>query len=262
MGQIAQDLIRIQVAKSALRDAILAKGGTLSEDARIDEYAPAVLNIQDHPMDTVIVKTPRIRQYDVTYNISEYVPFWNPRVLVLDLPNCISASRAIQNGTNLISIDVNLPKCVNAEHLIHGCSSLREFGIYLPEATNLDQFAIDCTSLVSLVVNAPKCTMGRWLVQRCPNLETLEANLPECTNLYEAMNASPKLSAVKIAGLKTSLNLSLCPLLSLESVQYIVEHAQEAMEGAVLTLPRALESKLPEETMEMALEKGFNVAFR
>lgn len=270
MSRITTEIQRINRAKANLRTAIVAKGGTLSETAKIDEYADAVRGLQnrieDVEMETVIIKSSSIRRYDISPDVvnTSYTPFWNPQRLILDLPNCTSAIRAIQNGSNITQLQINLPKCTNTEHLIHGCTSLREVDISLPETRSLDQFAIDCTRLERAIINAPLCTMGRWIIARCANIEVLEAILPSCTNLIDATVGCPKLATVKISGLKTSLNLSTNTLISLESVKYIVDNAQSGLSGVTLTLPRVLTDAVMEDDdiLTTAVEKGLEVLFR
>lgn len=120
----------------------------------------------------------------------------------------------------------------------------------------------DCRKLETVQpIELPLCTTTEYMFGNCSSLRTIDLDIPKCTNTSNIFTGCAKLANIRIKRLQCSLSL-VGTAVTAESVQYIVEHAQEAMDGAVLTLPRALESKLPEETMEMALEKGFDVGFR
>lgn len=275
MTTTEQELTRIQGAKSALRDAILAKGATLSEDARIDEYAPALQSARATGASPIRVKDGNnfmnwglmesLPDLDVSELANAYAFVYgcsNLKSLTLSLPKCTNASHLATNCSNLNSASLDMPICTNADRLLSGCANLQTLELSLPQCTNAT-FSLDgCRSLESVSLDLPECTHATALVHQCSNLKSLTLSLAKCTDANYLAGGCNKLVDAKISGLKTSLSLQDSRLLSVESVQYIVEHAQEAMEGAVLTLPRALESKLPEETIEAALGKGFEVAFR
>lgn len=252
MGQIAQDLIRIQGAKSALRDAILAKGGTLSEAARIDEYAPALRSIPSSEIAPIKLKDGN--------NFSG----WSKMTALppIDTSEASNLQNLASYCTSLEQVVLTLPTATDLSWAFMYCSSLRFVQITAPQLVYSGYAFKGDTSLIEAIIDYPSAVGIGEMCNACSRLETIRLNIPRATDLTYTFADCIALRDVYITGLKTSLSLQWSPKLSLESVQYIVEHAQEAMDGAVLTLPRALESKLPEETMEMALEKGFDVGFR
>lgn len=270
MTKTEQELTRIQGAKSALRDAILAKGGTLNEDARIDEYAPAVQSLAP-PIKlkdgnnfngwSYMTHLPTIDVSELTTAYALAYQCHGLETISLDMPMCKNASHLATDCRNLQTLRLNMPQCTNVERLAYGCRRLHSFQITVPQCINASSLAMDSRTLERLELDLPECTNAYCLAYNCSNLQSLTLNIPKCTNAEYIVSGCTKLSDAKISGLQCSLNL-VGTAVTIESVQYIVEHAQEAMEGAILTLPRAIERSLPEETMEMALEKGFEVAFR
>lgn len=267
MTKTEQELTRIQGAKSALRDAILAKGGTLNEDARIDEYAPAVHSLPSGSGQAEAI--PPIKIYGNLRNNNGQGGsggFWG----FIDMEVCppIDTSGLINayglfyrcRSLSALPESLDLGRATSIDFLISE-SGIGSANIVAPVATSAIKLAYNCPNLTSLTIDLPSCTNASDLVMSCPKLTNIEAKLPECTNVGNMLSNCPKTSSIKISELKCSLSL-LGTAVTIESVQYIVEHAQEAMEGAILTLPSSIERSLPEETMEMALEKGFEVAFR
>lgn len=273
MTTTEQELTRIKRAKSALRDAIISRGGVIQPDSLLDDYAIAVQKLpQDEPIKVkdgnnfngwaLMTTPPNLDLSEIRSAENLFSNCISIRHLSLEIPECINANYIAWGCVNLESLYLVLPKCTNAERLAYGCVALKSIILRMPKCQNANGLLYNCEKLEHLELDIPECTNASNLVDRCESLKSITLTLDECVNTHSLAWGCSNLSDVKISGLKTSLSLQWSPKLSVESVQYIVEHAQEAMDGAVLTLPRALESKLPEETMEAALEKGFEVGFR
>lgn len=121
--------------------------------------------------------------------------------------------------------------------------------------------AYRCANLQSVSLDLPKATNASHLLDSCTSLQSATLNLPEATSAKNLLNACGRLSDIKLSGLKCSLSL-LGTAVTFQSVTYIIEHAQEAISGAIITLPRAMERTMPEELIEQAVEKGFEVTFK
>lgn len=237
LRQAEERLESYRRATTVLREAINAKGANLSEDALLDEYATAVESL---PTAQPFPPIKMSRDLSLT---GGHGGFWSFTEMVACPPLDTSES-------------------IDLYCLFYGCSKLKALPTHLDlsNAIKLDYF-MSKSGVVEASIDAVEALSVSFLADGCQSLKSLYLHSPKCTNYSSVVRSCMNLTDLRINGLKASLSL-LGTAVTMESVTYIIEHAQQAISGAILTLPRAMERTMPEELIEQAVEKGFEVTFK
>lgn len=197
---IASEITRIQTAKENIRTSIINKGGTLSSNAPIDEYASAISSIPtssgagqwttdgiltgSEPSGNITISLTEIpfgmlaSKYNVTgisapnATIVQNSAFYNCTGLQnLSFPNVIKFYESVFYGCTNIK-KATFPKTTDFNKFtFQGCTSLEE--IHAPKAKNIPQGCLQgCTALTFLYFPSQTST-GTSTFANCSNLETL-----------------------------------------------------------------------------------------
>lgn len=104
----------------------------------------------------------------------------------------------------------------------------------------------------------------RGMFDYCTNLHTIGGilNLGGCESSYQHNTLFTncfKLENVKLSGVKYSIDLSYCKVLSVDSVLYLFNNAQSGVSGKTIQLNSLVFDQLTEDQIAIATEKGFSV---
>lgn len=207
-------------------------------------------------------------------------------------------SGMISKCTSLKSITLpDLPNVVDMTSFADGCTSLEQITVgAMPKVTTLMNFLSDCVKLKSATfgempnVHSIRGVFGscnalervdlnisivgvfdaRWMFYECANLHTIAGVLDfsnaggEIALVEDTFKGCSSLKELRLKWLGMDLDLSDSPLLSIESVKYLVENLQQAT-GKSITLHRAWQQAHTEEAKsyaQIAAAKGFALTFR
>lgn len=162
------------------------------------------------------------------------------------LPECAGLDDALSRNPKLRSVEIgDCPKVDRMERFAYGCPILESVRIGLGNRLlRFNEAFNGCSSLRTI-----EGTLNVGLVAQISN-----GTFAGCTSLAE----------VRIKGLKTSINLSACQSLSMESIRYLVENAQ-TVTGQSIDLSRTLLEAHEEELGTLgdtASDKGFTFNYR
>ena len=193
-------------------------------------------------------KLPSIENIGVAVNLSSLASSCPSLVEVSlsEITNATNISGAFSNCRSLTSVAIGAaPKVTNASQIFSGCSKLTDVSIDLSGGllTNLSHAFLGCKDLrrVTGVIDLSSVTSAAGTFQECSSLEE-----------------------VRIKGLKVDLDLSVCANLSVESVRYLVESAQNVT-GKRIDLNRALLDAHEEELGDLgdtASDKGWTLNYK
>lgn len=186
-----------------------------------------------------------------------------------DLPKCTDATSVFEQCSAIESISVgNMPICTSFYCFALSAKKVRSITIGdAPLAANVNSVAYDCPMLEEFTANfGDKISNARYMFYNCMELRRINGGLDfsSITDLTAAFAACASLEEVRIKGLKASLDLSACTNLSLESVRYLLENAQE-VRSLRIDLSRAL-LEAHEEALgdlgDTASNKGWTINYK
>ena len=182
---IASEITRIQTAKENIRTSIINKGGTLSSNAPIDEYASAISSIptssgtgqwttdgiadNSQPNGDIVLTTAQF--------IGERAFIGRLGITSVTSDSVLEIRSACFEGcTSLTS--VNFKNATTTNGGFKNCSSLVE--VHMPRITGITQSMFqNCTSIVKLYLPSA-VNVAIWGASGCTSLE--ELILPSCTS--------------------------------------------------------------------------------
>lgn len=201
MSRITTEIQRINRAKSALREAINAKGGTLSETAKIDEYPDAVRRLPSGGQTMTPIKLsgkagtsfwgfrglahltecPPIETSELQAASYLFYECSSLRALPeMSFASCTGIVGMIRLS-GIVECNLSAPIVTDAREFAKDCRSLTSLTLDLPQCNDALQLAFGCSSLTSLTLSIPKCTNALSLAHACSSLTSLTLDLPECT---------------------------------------------------------------------------------
>lgn len=226
MATITENIQTLQSIKSDIKNAIIQKGGSVTD--AFGGYAQAITNLPSgggggtEIEDALIMRT----LSDVYYNnrvsmVGSYVFHYNTKLKSVDLPNCISIREyAFTFCSKLAS--VNIPNCTYISNNAFANTAL--FSVNLPNCSYVGDRAFEwCLKLLS--VNLPNCkSFGKGYFGDSSTFAYCSAlsivNIPlcsyignktfqDCTNLKEVY-----LNSVSNVATISSNTFSNCPKLT------------------------------------------------
>lgn len=269
-----------------LNKTLAGKGAVVAENAPLVATIKAVEGMKEQAATMSIFKRQQFFGY-----VDESLPplriseGYNPAII----DYCFAQNRALKS---LPSIE-NVGMAVNLSSFASSCGSLIEVSLgALTNATDMSSAFSGCYSLTSVAIGAaPKVTNGSNLFFGCNSLKDVSIDLSggqltdltyaffNCSSLrrvtgtIDLSNANTStatfqgcssLEEVRIKGLKADLDLSYCANLSVESVRYLIENAQE-VSGKRIDLSRALLDAHEEELGDLgdtASDKGWTINYK
>ena len=180
-----------------------------------------------------------------------------------------TAASAFNGCVSLESLEIGgLPSCKQMSSLVSGCKALKSLSLGdCSNVESIEQMVVGCVNLTDVTaVFGGSLKNINMAFYGCSSLRKIDAiiDLSECGNAVNAFTGCSSLEEVRIKGLKVDLDLSACANLSIESVRYLVDNAQNVT-GKTITLHASLADKYDEDIVTLgdkATEKGWTINYR
>ena len=234
------------------------------------DYAPASLRYMLGRC-TRLKRLPELIEVDEVVDIS-YMCFSCTSMTSAQLPimaKVTTAGSAFNGCVLLESLEIGgLPSCKQMNSLVSGCKSLKSLS--LGDCSNvegIEQMAAGCVNLTDVTAvfggSLKNINMSFW---GCSALRKVDAiiDLSTCENAGNAFTNCSSIEELRIKGLKVDLNLSASANLSIDSVRFLVDNAQNVT-GKTITLHASLADKYDEDIVTLgdkATEKGWTINYR
>ena len=233
-------------------------------------YAPASLRYMLGRCSR-LKRMPTLMEVDEVVDIS-YMCFSCTSMTSAQLPimaKVTTAASAFNGCVSLESLEIGgFPLCKQINSLVSGCKALKSLS--LGDCSNvevIDQMAAGCVNLTDVTaVFGGRLKSINMSFYGCSSLRKVDAiiDLSECGNTGNAFTNCSSLEEVRIKGLKVDLDLSACANLSIDSVRFLVDNAQNVT-GKTITLHASLADKYDEDIVTLgdkATEKGWTINYR
>lgn len=233
-------------------------------------YAPASLRYMLGRCSR-LKRMPTLMEVDEVVDIS-YMCFSCTSMTSAQLPimaKVTTAGSAFNGCVLLESLEIGgFPLCKQMNSLVSGCKALKSLS--LGDCSNvegIEQMAAGCVNLTDVTAvfggSLKNINMSFW---GCSALRKVDAiiDLSECKDTGNAFTGCSSLEEVRLKGLKVDLDLSSCANLSIDSVRFLVDNAQNVT-GKTITLHASLADKYDEDIVTLgdkATEKGWTINYR
>ncbi len=212
MGTISEKLNYLNSTKTAIKNAIVTKGGTVADGDSFRSYADKINNIVSE--DTTQLKTllqgdcENLKIPEGTTTIRSYAFYRYSKPLAVTLPSSVTTleSMCFMSCTGLTS--VNLPNGITTipSQAFSACSSL--MSIEIPNSvTAIDYGAFSgCSSLTSITLSENLTTISMQAFSQCTKLTSL--TIPSSVKTIEGsiLSYSYGIKTISIPSSVTSLN--------------------------------------------------------
>ncbi len=182
----------------------------------------------------------------------------------LDLStNTASFNEAWKSCTSLTTFTANLNSGTTFYAAWSGCTNLTTFTASINNSTNYGYAWNNCTSLTSLIVENTAGSRMDGVCENCSSLHTVKINLGfVSTAVYgeDCFNGCSSLVNAEVSNIKYSLSFSDSPLLSVDSLVYIINNLQTVTSTQTLTLGSTNLAKLTTAQKAVATNKGWTLA--
>lgn len=236
-----------------------------------ESYRPADLNYcfaRNH----YLKELPTVRGLENASNLNSFVNGCSAltNVSLPDLPIAQTTSSIFYECPSLESATIgSMPKTMDTSELFRGCGALITATIgATPKVASTRLMFFNCAALksVSLDLSGGSITNSEYMFSGCSVLTTVSGviDLTSTTKVTGMFNGCSSLEEVRIKGLKTSLDLSVCVNISMESARYLIENLQTAKSQRI-DLPRKL-LEANEEALgdlgDTASDKGWTINYK
>ena len=282
MATINDKLTYLAGTKDAIKQAIINKGVSVSDSDTFRSYADKIATIQGGGGgETAKIDIANINFAYSTFSEFDPTPF--------DFANKTDCDYMFYQCRNLTTVGLfDTSKVRYMSDMFYGCSSLQTIpAINTNNVTNMYDMFFGCDSLQTIpAINTSKVTNMGNMFRSCSSLQTIPAidtsnvidawnMFTDCTSLVSVpllnmsknrdmtmFNGCSNLTTLGgFTGLQTNFMIHQCPLLTVESVMNIINHAQDmSAQPRTLTLHADVFAKLTEEQIATANAKGWNIA--
>ena len=192
-----------------------------------------------------------------------------PSASLGDMPLVSNVSCAFRSCSSIEQITLgNIGGDADFEDFARWCGKLKTLTIgYVPNATVINSIVDQCPLLEEFTASfGDKLNNIRYAFQGCKSLRRINGVLDfgGTTDYRGVFGGCTSLEEVRIKGLKAGLDLSACTNLSMESIRYLVDNAQNVT-GARIDLSRALLDAHEEELGDLgdtASDKGWTLNYK
>lgn len=269
-----------------LNKTLAGKGAVVAENAPLVATIKAAEGMESNTVKMTIFKSQQFIGYvDEAFPPMRIASSYKEA----NLSYCFAQNRVLKRLPTIENIEM----VVNLSSFVSGCPSLIDVSLgALPNATNLSRVFESCSALTRATIgDAPKVTDASFMFSGCNKLEEVSINLSGglltgfayaffgCKSLRRVTGIidlsvtnwantpfwdCTSLEEVRIKGLKEDFDLSACGRLSVESVRYLINNAQNVT-GKRIDLNRALLDAHEEELGDLgdtASDKGWTINYK
>ena len=159
----------------------------------------------------------------------------------------------------------NTANVTNMNMMFGGCTSLQTVPLFnTSNVTDMGEMFSDCKNLTTVPqFDTSKTTDMRSMFTRCTSLTSVSKfDTSKTTDIFYMFNSCSSLTTLGgFTGLKLNLDLSSCPLLTVDSIMNVINNAADMTSSPkTLTLNKNVFNKLSQEQIATATAKGWNIA--
>ena len=260
MANTIQDkLAYLEETKGLIKEAIIAKGGTVSDEDTFRSYADKISSIQSGGSIAGAPSGIRFSNSTFTTVPVEIIPYLEAQT---DL------SGMFMQCTSLATVQFfNTKGVTDTSNMFNGCLSLKSVSL-LDTSSVVDMHYMfpDCIALETVpAFETSNVTTMNGMFTSCSKLTTVPlldvSNADTISFIFDSCERLTNLGG--LTGLKLDLDLSTNPLLTVDSVVNVINNAADmTSEPKTLTLQQDVFNKLSEEQIATASAKGWNIASR
>ena len=283
MANTIQDkLAYLEETKGLIKEAIVAKGVSVSESDTFRSYANKIEAIQSGGG---IAGAPS----GIKFNNSTFTTVPVELFPYLEAQTDLSYIFEMCNSLTTVSL-FDTSKCTDTRGMFLGCRKLASVPLFeTSRVTDMSWMFSDCESLASVPpFVTSNATDTSYMLRNCELLETVPpfdtssaTDVDGMFNYCEKLTSLPLLNVSNVTsemstivwgcrsltnlegftGLKMNLNLGSCPLLTVDSVMNVINNAKKMTSSPkTLTLHQDVFNKLSSEQIATATAKGWNIA--
>ena len=187
-----------------------------------------------------------------------------------DMGELVDMGETFGDCNSILSITVGaLPKVTTFLALAYNCRALKSIKMgAIANVVAIKQIAYGCSSLIDVTFGSDEIVVSDTVAafEGCVNLRQVNGVLNYTDIGFEggSFGGCSSLEEVRVKGLKCDIWLAACKSLSLDSLRYLVDNAQNVT-GKVITLSSALLEKHEDELTEIgeaATQKGWTINYR
>lgn len=249
MATIQENLDLLQSTKSAIKNAIIEKGVSVSDSDSFASYADKISEIQT---ENINISSGTIKFSNSTFT---EVPSG-----FIGWENLTDGSYMFASCSGLTSFNYNLPNLTNGTNMFNYCISLSSWNIDLPNLNDgISMFRN--TKIQTWNIDLPNLTNATQMLQHCNLLTTFTSDLSNLTNGIQMFNDCPALQNITLTG---SLNcdgfdLTACEILTVDSLVNVISVLVDLTGESPKTLKLGSTNlaKLSEEQKAVATNKNW-----
>ena len=188
---------------------------------------------------TKLSRMPEIEGLDGVNSISSLVSGCDnlKEIALPDMPKVLFAHQLASGCRKLIRVKIGaMPYCYNLSNAFYGCTNLRTVTIGdCPKVNSMTNTFEGCSSLISITIDLSNNSEMKSMFRAffgCSSLKTITGIIayPDIYHgrleVRNAFDGCTSLQEVRIKNLWSTIDLSDCQRLSMESVRYLVENAK------------------------------------
>ena len=258
MANTIQDkLAYLEETKGLIKEAIIAKGGTVSDEDTFRSYANKIEAIQSGGSIAGAPSGIRFSRSTFTTVPTEIIPYLEAQT---DL------NGMFMQCTSLTTVpSFNTKTVTDMSNMFNGCSSLKTLPVFGTNSViDMHYMFVDCRALeiVPPFITSNVTNMSGMFTS-CSNLKTVPlldvSNVDSISFIFSDCGSLTNLGG--FTGLKLNLDLSNCPL-TIDSVMNVINTAADITslsETKTLALRQDVFNKLTSEQIATASAKGWNI---
>ena len=254
MGTISDKLTYIEGTKDAIKQAIIAKGVSVSDSDTFRSYASKINDIESGGGLTKLQNGTKF-----SYSTFKEAQMFDTSEMT-DMSNMFSSCRSLTTVPMFDTANVT-----NMKSMFESCQSLTTLQLYNTiNVTDMGNMFNTCSKLTTVPqFDTANVTNMRAMFTSCSSLTTLPLfNTVNVKNMYGMLSSCTSLTTLRgFTGLKLNLDLSSSSKLTVESVMNVITNAVDMTSSPrTLTLHANVYAKLNEEQIATATAKGWNIA--
>ena len=258
MANAIQDkLAYLEETKGLIKEAIIAKGVSVSDEDTFRSYANKIKTIQSGGSLAGAPSGIRFNNSTFTTVPTEIIPYLEQQTDLNGMfMNCSSLETVPAFDTS---------KCTDTSNMFNSCYSLKTVPLFeTSSVVDMHYMFSYCQALKTVPsFNTSNVTTMNGMFGGCASLQTVSLfDVNKVDNMGSIFWSCNELSNLGgFTDLKLSLNLSDCPKLTIESIVNVVNAAADMTSNPqTLTLNKDAFNRLSEEQIATASAKGWNIA--